>query len=366
MNKSKQQTISIAIQARLTVLLWGEPGVGKTAFIQGLAARLGVPAIPILACLRDPTDFGGLPFPKENHFTYLPPEWAYKVSRMPTNDLGLSAILFFDELSTAREAVQAALLTLLLERRAGDFQLPDSVAFLAAANPPESNQAAIELLAPLANRVLHVDWNIDIEYLRIGFTTGWPKPDVPLIKVSGFPERVRKYHSLIASFWQRRPDLVHKRPHNEVEASRAWPSPRTWEFAARYLAAWEGSGASQDAQALGVQGLVGEGAALEFLGWLEELDLPDPGQVLFGKAKLPTRNDQLHAVISSVVAYIASQPQQQTWEAGWQFARRLAQTHRDLAFLVVRSLKKIGDERNYEQWQYLEEFLPLLEAAGLI
>ena len=46
-------------------------------------------------------------------------------------------LLFLDELSTAPPAVQAALLRVVLERVVGDLTLPDEVAVVAAANPPD-------------------------------------------------------------------------------------------------------------------------------------------------------------------------------------------------------------------------------------
>src|SRR5205823_827587 len=84
----------------------------------------------------------------------------------------------------------------------------------------------------------------------------------------------------VAAFLQIRPDLVLVLPRSAAESGRGWPSPRSWEAVATLIGACAGAGASEDAQAALVSGAVGEGAAIEFLSWLEHLDLPDPEAVL--------------------------------------------------------------------------------------
>ena len=45
------------------VMLWGPPGIGKTAVCRKVAADKNAHLVYILASLRDPTDAKGLPFP---------------------------------------------------------------------------------------------------------------------------------------------------------------------------------------------------------------------------------------------------------------------------------------------------------------
>ncbi|WP_242975874.1 hypothetical protein [Desulfosporosinus sp. FKB] len=53
--------LAIAVQAGIPVLTWGPPGVGKTASITKLADVLGIPLEVVLASIREPSDFSGLP-----------------------------------------------------------------------------------------------------------------------------------------------------------------------------------------------------------------------------------------------------------------------------------------------------------------
>lgn len=68
------------------------------------------------------------------------------------------ALLFLDELTTCPPTVMNALLPVCQERVVGDLQLPDSVAIVAAANPPSMAVNGQELSAPIANRFLHLTW----------------------------------------------------------------------------------------------------------------------------------------------------------------------------------------------------------------
>jgi len=49
------------IDAGVPTLVWGPPGVGKTAHIREIAYRRGWMLVEIIASLHDPTDFNGLP-----------------------------------------------------------------------------------------------------------------------------------------------------------------------------------------------------------------------------------------------------------------------------------------------------------------
>src|SRR5205807_3668045 len=122
----------IAVWAKRPVLLWGGPGTGKTAIVNAIADALDQPAETVIASLREPADFAGLPVVTADGSVRLAaPSWA---ARLAAEGRG---ILFLDEVTTAPPSVQAALLRVVLERVVGDVALPRGVAVVAAANPPE-------------------------------------------------------------------------------------------------------------------------------------------------------------------------------------------------------------------------------------
>ena len=149
------EALGVAVAARVPVLLWGAPGTGKTSAIRAMAEAMGLPCETVIASIREPSDFAGLPIVAGDSVRFAPPMWARRLA-----DAG-HGLLFLDELSTAPPAVQAALLRVVLERAVGDLILPDQVAVVAAANPPEQAADGWDLSAPLANRLCHLTWHTD-------------------------------------------------------------------------------------------------------------------------------------------------------------------------------------------------------------
>jgi MoxR-like ATPase len=110
--------LGVAIKANVPVILWGAPGQGKTSVIKNFADKSGRKLEIILASIREPQDFIGLPALVDGEMRFMPPEWA---KRLASESNG--GILFADEVNTAPPSVQAALLRVCLEKVAGDFDL---------------------------------------------------------------------------------------------------------------------------------------------------------------------------------------------------------------------------------------------------
>lgn len=93
------ESLTLAVAADLPVLLWGEPGIGKTAALTQLAAALDLPLTTVIASVHEPSDFSGLPIvgddPAEQGVPMAPPDWAVRLVQAGRG------LLFLDELSTA-------------------------------------------------------------------------------------------------------------------------------------------------------------------------------------------------------------------------------------------------------------------------
>ncbi|WP_225624354.1 sigma 54-interacting transcriptional regulator [Thermoanaerobacterium thermosaccharolyticum] len=165
--KNQVEALSIAVQAGVPVLLWGSPGTGKTSAITALGEQLGLLTEVVIASIREPSDFSGLPIVIDGSVKMAPPAWAKNLAEAG------KGLLFLDEISTAPPAVQAALLRVVLDKTVGDLKLPDGVSVVAAANPPEEAAGGWDLTPPLANRFCHIDWNINTEAWIEGFTNGF-------------------------------------------------------------------------------------------------------------------------------------------------------------------------------------------------
>ncbi|MET9844028.1 AAA family ATPase [Streptomyces ossamyceticus] len=320
------EALTLAVAADLPVLLWGEPGIGKTAALTQLAAALDLPLTTVIASVHEPSDFSGLPVvgddPAEQGVPMAPPDWAVRLVRAGRG------LLFLDELSTAPPAVQAALLRLVLERRIGTLQLPPEVRIVAAANPRSSAADGWELSPPLANRFVHLQWTHDHEVVVRGLGGTWPRATLPRLAPERFPEAVDHARRAVCGLLAARPKLVHQLPNSESRRGGAWPSPRSWEMALRLIAFATASEVSRDVLSLLVRGTVGDGPGLELLASLDRLDLPDPEELLADPAGavLPDRGDLRQAVLDGVVAAVRARPEKPRWDAAWALLVRALET----------------------------------------
>lgn len=362
----------IATVTRVPLLIWGPPGVGKSAAIQAWANRRGLPCWTVIASLREPSDFGGLPvvssagtgegLPPAVHF--VPPRFAVEASRK-------GGLIFLDELTTAPPAVQAALLRAVIDRAFGDLELdPSRVALVAAANPPELAAGGWDLAAPLANRFMHHTYELAPQRWVEEFPSYWGAPPALTFGTEQVSEaRWRVARAKVAAFVRVRPHLLLALPQQTSGRGQAWPSPRSWDFASRVLATMRTSNPGDTGAAIAA--CVGEGAGIEFATWLRDLDLPDPELLLAGKTayKHPGRADQAYAILSAVAAAAIAELTPERWAAAWAIHAAAADAGgADVAAASARRLALARGSRDDLPLpaKQLAAFFPVLEAAGLL
>ncbi|MFE1925994.1 AAA family ATPase [Streptomyces asoensis] len=320
------EALTLAVAADLPVLLWGEPGIGKTAALTQLAASLDLPLTTVIASVHEPSDFSGLPVlgddPAVQGVPLAPPDWAVRLVRAG------KGLLFLDELSTAPPAVQAALLRLVLERRIGSLRLPPGVRIVAAANPRSSAADGWELSPPLANRFVHLQWTHDHEVVVRGLGGTWPRATLPRLDPERLPQAVEFARRAVCGLLTARPALVHRLPSAEARRGGPWPSPRSWEMTLVLVAFATAAGSSRDVLSQLVRGTVGDGPGLELLASLDRLDLPDPETLLADPAGavLPERGDLRQAVLDGVVAAVRARPDRPRWDAAWALLVKAVET----------------------------------------
>ncbi|MFB8275129.1 AAA family ATPase [Nocardia colli] len=311
------EALALAVAADLPVLLWGEPGIGKTAALTQLAADLDLPLTTVIASVHEPSDFSGLPIigddPAVQGVPMAPPDWAVQLVRAGRG------LLFLDELSTAPPAVQAALLRLVLERRIGTLQLPPDVRIVAAANPRSSAADGWELSPPLANRFVHLQWTHEHDVVVRGLGGTWPHATLPRLAPEKLTEAVAFARRAVCVLLAARPVLVHQIPTSEARRGGPWPSPRSWEMTLWLVAFATAAGSSRDVLSLLIRGTVGDGPGFELLASLDRMDLPDPEELLADPAGavLPERGDLRQAVLDGVVAAVRKRPERPRWDAAW-------------------------------------------------
>ncbi len=357
--------LGVAVAAGVPTVLWGGPGEGKTSVVAATAAALGLHLEVVLASVREPSDFAGLPVVHGGRVSLAPPDWAQRL--VDADARGVVPAVFFDEVNTASPATQAALLRVCSERVVGDLPLPASTVVLAAANPPSVAADGWELAAPMANRFCHLDWRLPADVVAAGFLGGWPAPVVPVLPDDLEPF-LRQALAQVSSYLRVRPSDVAVLPSDPAAAGRAFPTPRTWELAARLLAVCDAAGSEDEVRRRVVAGVVGEAAALQLLTFLEELDLPDPEQVLADPDAfvLPERGDRAYAALAAVVAAVLSAPTPARWQAGVRVvAQAAAQGKADVGAVAMQTLlqhRPAGTALPPE----IRAFVPVLTRAGLL
>jgi MoxR-like ATPase len=363
---TQAEALALAVAANLPVLLWGEPGVGKSATLAQLAAGLGTPLETVIASIHEPSDFSGLPIigedPAHQGVPMAPPDWAVRIAR---HGRGL---LFFDELSSAPPAVQAALLRVVLERRVGSLQLPGTVRIVAAANPPASAADGWHLSPPLANRFVHLHWTHDPRVVARGLSGTWPAVSVPTVKPERTPAALARARGVIAGFLTARPGLAHHLPVDAQGRGGAWPSPRTWEMALRLLAFGDACQVGREALGAALVGAVGDGPGIELLTFTEELDLPDPDLVLARPEAfaLPERGDRQLAFLTAVVSAIQARTTQARWDAGWVvLAKAVDAGVPDVAARAATDLAALRDPA-WPVPPQVDAFIDVLSLSGVL
>jgi hypothetical protein len=347
-------------RAGVAVCLWGDPGIGKSALIQAAAEADGVPCETVIGSLREPSDFAGLPVVSDDGVRMEPPAWAKRLHA------ARAGYLFLDELSTSPPSVQAAMLGVALERRIGDLQLPREVQVVAAANPPERAADGWELTPPLANRFLHIDYTPATDEWLEGMTAGFYLPAPGRVaQPNRAPCAVSRAN--VAAFIRSRPALLHAFPTNPAATGRAWPSRRTWTMAADVLALLDEH--DTEAAYVATTGLVGEGAAVEYLTWRREADLPDPALVVADPASVPWRTldpSRVWAILAGVVGYSTGKGTIEAWRDGWRPLATAAEMGKgDVAAACARTLL-IARPSNARPPTEVRAFIGVLQDAGLL
>lgn len=359
------EALALAVTANQPVLLWGEPGIGKSAGLEQLATGLGLPLETVIASVHEPSDFAGLPIvgddPAVTGVPMAPPDWAVRLTRAG------QGLLFFDELSSAPPAVQAALLRVVLERRVGSLVLPDAVRIVAAANPPSSAADGWHLSPPLANRFVHLDWTHDPATVARGMAGTWPEVAIPAVDPAKVPGAVARARGAVSGFLTPAgPGPPHTRRRREPGPLLAVPAHLGDGAAAARHGIRDGAG--REATAAALTGAVGDGAGIELLSYLEHLDLPDPERVLADPDAfaLPERGDRQLAFLIAVVAAIQSDPTRPRWEAGWTVLAKAVDA--GVPDVAARAATDLAAMRRLD-WPVppgIDGFLDLLRMSGAL
>ena len=183
---------------------------------------------------------------------------------------------------------QAGCYQLVLDRKLGEYVLPDGWVVIAAGNPASERGVHFAMPRPLRNRFVHLDLEPDLD--------DWCRWAV---KAQVRPE--------IIAFLRFKPELLHTA--DTTSDANAWPTPRSWEMASQVLCGIARrqktqllSGTSEfEAQLL--DGTVGPAAASELVAFLRLFrQLPSIDEILLNPttAPLPTEPSAQIAIATAL------------------------------------------------------------------
>ena len=271
----EREFLSAASGHHTPVMLWGPPGIGKSQLVAQAASQYQVPMIDLRLSQMEPTDLRGIPFRNGDRV-----EWAIPSMLPDAARHGAQGILFLDEITSAPPSVSAAAYQLILDRRLGEYTIPEGWAIFAAGNRQGDRGVTYTMPAPLANRFSHYEVEPHLD--------DW----VAWAFANTVDER-------LIGFLRFRPELLF-----EFDAQRnpvAFPSPRSWEFAGRALQKF----AEHPPLLLGgLQACVGAAPGLELHAYVESVSrMPDVHAIARGECQdVPQELDLQYAVASALVA----------------------------------------------------------------
>ena len=253
-HKELQAVIHKAYLNKVALFIWGATGIGKSEAVrrsaENIAKEVKLPFsdgeckeghfgfIDARLSQFDPSDLRGLPFVSQDGKT----KWAYP-NWLPTAGQG---ILFLDEANLAPPLVQSSAYQLILDRKLGDYKVPDGWGIVAAGNRAEDKAYTFELAAPLCNRFIHSELAIPTleEWTTWGINHG--------------------IDTRIVTFLQYKPTMLYK--FDSKLKDKAFPTPRSW---ARYCSPLIKEVDDPTTLLLLMSSAIGEGVATECVAYLK-------------------------------------------------------------------------------------------------
>ncbi len=264
--------ISSLFEQKVPTFLWGAPGIGKSSIVKQIADSKKIGFIDLRLALMDPTDLKGIPFyDKDSHSAlWAPPAF------LPRDGEG---ILFLDELNSAPPSVQASAYQLILDRKVGEYELPDGWAIVSAGNRDGDRGVTYRMPSPLANRFVHFEMEVDVDDWRF-----WAYE-------SGIDKRIIAY-------------ISYKNEHlftfDTKNDTKSFATPRSWEYVDKILK----SHISEELLLETISGTISKEVAVGFLSFIKVMKrLPDIDEILkSGEGEYSGDVDVLYALSVGLVS----------------------------------------------------------------
>src|SRR5690554_1289465 len=180
--------------------------------------------------LYSPIDLNGILVPNYNNNRAI---WLTPDIFVMDNSENVVNILFLDELMSAPASVQAVAYQIALDKKLGDYRLPDNTFIIAAGNRSEDNGVINEMPSPLKTRFMHFVLRVDVDsWLKWATENGINKE--------------------IIDFISNNPDMLSTKNFNLD--SNIVVTPRSWETLSKVINTFGGSIAENEILANSIVG----------------------------------------------------------------------------------------------------------------
>ena len=189
-----------------SVLGLGAPGIGKSQIIQQIGEKYGFKVIDIRLSQMSEVEIGGLIFPNEDKTKtrWLAPEILPDEERD-----GRNTILLLDEITSCTKRVQVAAYQLILDRRIGQYHLPEGTFVIGLGNREEDDGVYVQMAGPLADRFEIHNIEVDFDSWKNGYALS------------------HGIHPYIIKYLTYKPSSLHTQVAGSEEMIFA--TPRSWE-----------------------------------------------------------------------------------------------------------------------------------------
>jgi MoxR-like ATPase len=258
------------LPTQVAAFLWGPPGIGKSAVLKQVAESMGMGFVDIRLSQMEPTDIRGIPYPVEEEIAgVMMKGMRWSAPLVLPHDPKAKVLILLDEFNSAPPSVQAAAYQLVLDRKLGEYEVPEGCMIVAAGNRETDKGVTFRMPTPLANRFVHIEMRHDFEDWQVHALNSKFNKDVVGF-LTAFKNKLFQFEAL--------------------SASRGFATPRSWEFVSRIV---EGNPDLPETVLTGlVAGAIGDGNAVEFMEYRRNAaDLPNPDDILNGKNPTLSRVD---------------------------------------------------------------------------
>lgn len=325
------KAIDVCVKAKQPVMLQGSPGVGKSQVVAQVAKNNDMEMIDVRLSQLDPVDLRGVPSvdPKKKQTSWNVPDF------LPTEGRG---ILFLDEINSAAQATQAAAYQLVLDRKLGDYELPEGWTIVAAGNRMSDNAIVNQMSTALKNRFVHLDFEVNNEDW-----TQWALKAGIRTEVIGFI----RFRPLLLNEFEKRNDSEQERKRiQSLKDSQAFATPRSWEFLSRLI---DQNPPDEVVHEL-ISGTVGEAAAAEFAGYLKyHRKVPNIDKLLMDPKNAPIPEEP--AILIATVTAVAARASEDNFERVVAYTDRLSSDFQ--VMLMKDAITREGDladTRGFADW----------------